>query len=98
MMHAYAFIAVVLAVVLAAVYVYQNSTKKKETWFSRDLNYGKANAIMWDATVKKGLEGIRAANRDIKKKYPYPGYGDYTGFICQGPNNEGCTSYTNYEL
>ena len=96
MMRAYAFVFAVV-VIFAGWYVYQKTSKKKETWFSRDLNYGKANADIWNATVKKGMEGIRAVNEQLKKKYPYPGYGDYTGFICQGPNNEGCTSYTNYE-
>ncbi|AAC96789.1 hypothetical protein PBCV1_A421R [Paramecium bursaria Chlorella virus 1] len=88
-------IAAVVAVIVLAVWLFKKDNKK-ETWFSRDLNYGKANSKIWNATVAKGLKGIANENAEIRKMYPYLGYGDFTGAICKGPNNQGCTYYANY--
>jgi hypothetical protein len=88
-------IAAVIVVIVFAIW-FLKKDKKKETWFSRDLNYGKANSKIWNATVAKGLKGIANENVEIRQKYPYLGYGDFTGAICRGPNNIGCTYYSNY--
>jgi len=89
------FIVFLIVGLLVAVW-FMNKNKKKETWFSRDLNYGKMNTSIWNATVAKGLKGIANENAEIKRMYPYLGYGDFTGMICKGPKNQGCTAYANY--
>jgi hypothetical protein len=83
---------VIAAVALGA---YLLRPKKKETWFSRDRIYGKANEILTDRYYKKGSEGVAKLEADVKYTYKYPGTGDYTGLMCRLPNNVGCTSYNN---
>ena len=88
---------IVACIILIAIVYYVNmKTKKKETWFSRDRIYSRANSAIWDATVAKGLKGIANENAEIRKMYPYLGYGSFTGMICKGPQNQGCTTYANY--
>jgi flagellar basal body-associated protein FliL len=89
-------IVALVAGLLAFVWFMNTKNKKKEKWFSRDLNYGKMNSKIWNATVAKGLKGIANENSEIREMYPYLGYGTYTGFLCKGPNNQGCTAYANY--
>ena len=85
-----------LVVVAIGVYFMMKKQKKKETWFSRNRNYGIANSIIWDRTLKKGIKGIIKEDADIKNTYKYPGTGDFTGLMCRKPNNiGGCTSYNN---
>ena len=89
-------ILIIVACIALAIAVYFTNMKRKETWFSRDRNYGLRASEIWNATVAKGLKGIADENADLKQMYPYLGYGDFTGMICKGPQNQGCTTYANY--
>ncbi|ABU44067.1 hypothetical protein AR158_C522R [Paramecium bursaria Chlorella virus AR158] len=88
------FIGVFIALVVS-IYLFMNM-KRKETWFSRDRDYGKKASKIWNATVAKGLKGFAEENEELRKMYPYLGYGDFIGMVCKGPNNVGCTAYSNY--
>jgi hypothetical protein len=88
-------VAIVLAV-LAAVGAFLTMKPRKETWFSRNLNYGRANGILWSRYLKKNTKSVMEVDEDIKKTYPYLGTGDFTGFRCRGPKNFRCTTYSNY--
>jgi hypothetical protein len=90
--------AVVLLALLAVIVIgacFTMKKKKKETWFSRNRNYGKANSIIWDRTLKKGVKGVAKEDADIRNTYKYAGTGDFTGMMCRKPNNIGCTTYNN---
>ncbi|ABT14974.1 hypothetical protein NY2A_B575R [Paramecium bursaria Chlorella virus NY2A] len=78
-----------------SIYLFMNM-KRKETWYSRTRDDNAANSKIWNATVAKGLKGIAEENEELRKMYPYLGYGDFTGMVCKGPNNVGCTAYSNY--
>ena len=82
---------VLVAVIL--LFLYTNKQKRKEKFFSRDLTYNRANSVLWDRYFKKGAIGVANQDALIKSVYKYPGYGDYTGMMCQGPNNFRCTTY-----
>ena len=85
-------------VVIITLWMLKRKEKRKEKWFSRDRNYGKMNENIWNRTVERGMQGISDINSDLKQMYPYLGYGDFTGMVCKGPNNQNCTTYVNYTL
>jgi len=93
--HVMMLIGAVVIVGIIAVVMMKKKPKRKETWFSRDLNYGKANSELWDAVTKEAQKAIANDTEDILKEYPYLGTGDYVGMMCRGPNNQFCSSYMN---
>jgi hypothetical protein len=86
----------IIAIIGISIYFWK--PKIKETWFSRDQIYGKANKILMTRYLKKGVKGIIKENADIKNTYKYRGSGEYTGMMCRKPNNIGCTTYSNYSI
>ena len=91
-------ILVALGVAVVAIFLTMTvKHRKKETWFSRDLNYGRANGILWDRYLAKGAKGVANQEAVIRETYKYPGYGDYTGMMCRGPNNYRCTTYNTFK-
>ena len=95
--HVMMLIGAIVVVGIIAVVMMKKKPKRKETWFSRDLNYGKANSELWNAVTKEAQKAIANDTEDILKEYPYLGYGDYTGMMCRGPNNQGCSTYMNLD-
>lgn len=95
--HVMMFIGAIVVVGIIAFVMMMKKPKRKETWFSRDLNYGKANSELWDAVTKEAEKAIANDTEDIRQQYPYLGYGDYTGMMCRGPNNQGCSTYMNLD-
>ena len=85
----------VLAAVLLIVIVLFVFWQRKEMYFSRDLAYDRANAVLWSRYKANAVKGVNALDADIANTYKYPGYGDYTGMVCRGPNNYRCTTYNN---
>ncbi|AGE49516.1 hypothetical protein ATCVCan0610SP_522L [Acanthocystis turfacea Chlorella virus Can0610SP] len=85
----------VLAAVLLIVIVLFVFWQRKEMYFSRDLAYDRANAVLWTRYKANAVKGVNALDADVKNTYKYPGYGDYTGMMCRGPNNYRCTTYNN---
>ena len=86
----------VLAAILALVVVlFVFAWKRKESYFSRDLAYDRANAVLWTRYKANAAKNIKALDAEIKNTYKYPGFGDYTGMMCRGPNNFRCTTYNN---
>jgi hypothetical protein len=85
----------VLAAVLLIVIVLFVFWQRKEIYFSRDLAYDRANAVLWTRYKKNAVKGVNALDADIANTYKYPGYGDYTGMMCRGKNNYRCTTYNN---
>ncbi|AGE50197.1 hypothetical protein ATCVCanal1_471L [Acanthocystis turfacea Chlorella virus Canal-1] len=83
----------ILAAVLALVVVLFVLWPRKEVYFSRDLAYDRANAILWTRYKDNATKGIKALDTEIKQTYKFPGFGDYTGMMCRGPNNYSCTAY-----
>ena len=83
----------VLGVILVMLLAFFMTRRRKEKWFSRDITYGKANKILWDRYFTKGAAGVAEQDAVIQKTYKYPGYGDFTGMMCRGPNNYRCTTY-----
>lgn len=82
----------VLGVILVMLLAFM-TRRRKEKWFSRDITYGKANEILWDRYFAKGAAGVAEQDAVIQQTYKYPGYGDFTGSMCRGPNNYRCTTY-----
>lgn len=95
--HVMMLIGAIVVVGIIAFFMMMKKPKRKETWFSRDLNYGKANSELWDAVTKEAEKAIANDTEDIRQQYPYLGTGDYTGMMCRGPNNQGCSTYMNLE-
>ena len=85
----------VLAAVLLIVIVLFVFWQRKEIYFSRDLAYDRANAVLWERHKANAAKNIKALDKEIKETYKYEGTGDFTGFICKGPNNFRCTTYNN---
>ena len=79
-------------VAVIAIFLYTRNQRRKETYFSRDITYGKANSILWDRYFTKGAAGVAEQDAVIQKTYKYPGYGSFTGMMCRGPNNYRCTT------
>lgn len=87
-------IVVLAALAVLALFVFY---RIRETFFSRDFAYGKANSVLWDRYLQKAIKSITKENADIKNMYKYPGTGDYTGLMCRFPDGvTGCTSYNTY--
>ncbi|AGE49191.1 hypothetical protein ATCVBr0604L_522L [Acanthocystis turfacea Chlorella virus Br0604L] len=85
----------VLAALLLIVIVLFAFWQRKEMYFSRDLAYDRANAVLWTRYKANAVKGVNALDAEAKNVYKYPGYGDYTGMMCRGPNNFRCTTYNN---
>lgn len=81
----------VIAIIAILVFLYMKP--RKEKWFSRDITYGKANSILWNRYLKKGVKNVTNEYAEIRDTYKYPGTGDYTGMMCREPGNIGCTTY-----
>ena len=93
------FVPLILAVlILLVVAIYFLRPQRKETWFSRDLQYSKASSVLWDRYLAKGVKGVMKEDRDIRNTYKYPGTGPYTGLMCREPNNIRCTGYNTLSL
>ena len=85
----------VLAAVLAIVLVLFVFWQRKEVYFNRDWAYDRANAVLWTRYKENAIKGVNALDKEIKDTYKYPGFGDFTGMMCRGPNNYRCTTYNN---
>ena len=83
----------VLGVLVVMLLVFFMTRRRKEKFFSRDLTYGRANSVLWNRYFDKGAKGVAEQDAIIQSVYKYPGYGDYTGMMCRGPNNFRCTTY-----
>ena len=83
---------ILLVLGVLVILVFFMTRRRKEKWFSRDITYGKANEVLWDRYFNKGAIGVANQDALIKSVYKYPGYGDFTGMMCRGPNNFRCTT------
>lgn len=86
-------ISIVLLVLVILLALYFLKPRRKETYFNRDLQYGRANSVLWDRYLAKGIKGITKEDDDIRNTYKYLGTGNYTGMLCREPNNIRCTTY-----
>jgi hypothetical protein len=92
-MASYIIAAILIVAVILLVFLWNTSLPRKEKYFSRDLAYDRANAVLWTRYKTNAAKNVKALDVEIQKTYKYPGYGDFTGFMCRGPNNYRCTSY-----
>jgi hypothetical protein len=92
-MATYIIAAILVVAVVLLGFLWTRSSPRKETYFSRDLAYDRANAVLWTRYKTNAAKNVKALDVEVQNTYKYPGYGDYTGFMCRGPNNYRCTSY-----
>jgi hypothetical protein len=94
-MATYVIAAILVVAVVLLGFLWTRSSPRKETYFSRDLAYDRANAVLWTRYKTNAAKNVKALDTEIQKTYKYPGYGDFTGMMCRGPNNYRCTTYNN---
>lgn len=90
------YVVILVAIVMIAIAAYFWRPRRKETWFSRDIIYGKANSKLWNKYLEKNAAGVVKLDEEIKQMYKYPGTGSYTGMRCRAPGNIRCTTYNNF--
>ena len=92
-MATYVIAAILVVAVVLLGFLWTRSSPRKETYFSRDLAYDRANAVLWTRYKTNAAKNVKALDTEIQKTYKYPGYGDFTGMMCRGKNNYRCTTY-----
>ena len=86
---------IIAAAILVVIVLFGVLWERREVYFSRDLAYDRANAILWTKYKQNAAKNVKALDTKMKQTYKYPGTGDFAGMMCRGPNNFRCTAYNN---